>query len=179
MKKLQDWAKTWTPPQVIMTCCASICVTAFAIVLTLQDDWGKLLRWLSDPASVGLLMGLATLAGTLYHRALGLEPTPDEQAVATRPVRTPPSNEGGFATIDAMLAVVVIAALGYLLSGCGAQLTDSQRSALTLETQRCIANERAIVDREGSTAQQDEADLIAERIRCNATRAAIIDGGVP
>ena len=74
-----------------------------------------------------------------------------------------------------MLLVLALAA-GPVLVGCGAQLTASQREALAVETQRCVANERAIVDRPDTTEEQDRADLAAERSRCDAARAAIVGG---
>ena len=74
-----------------------------------------------------------------------------------------------------MLLVLALAA-GPVLVGCGAQLTASQREALAVETQRCVANERAIVDRTDTTEEQDRADLAAERSRCDAARAAIVGG---
>jgi Tfp pilus assembly protein PilV len=49
--------------------------------------------------------------------------------------------------------------------------------AYTAEVALCIANERAIVDREGTSREQDAADLAAERARCDAALAAI--GGEP
>lgn len=58
---------------------------------------------------------------------------------------------------------------------CGA--SEATRIAYAAEVARCIANERAIVDREGSTREQDVADLDAERLRCDAALAAI--GGEP
>lgn len=75
---------------------------------------------------------------------------------------------------------VIIVALA--LAGCGAQLTTTQRTDLATETQRCLVNERAIVERTGTTEEQDRADLAAERARCDAARAAIVaprDGGTP
>ena len=74
-----------------------------------------------------------------------------------------------------MLLVLALAA-GPVLVGCGAQLTASQREALAVETQRCVANERAIVDRPDTTEEQDRADLAAERSRCDAARTAIVGG---
>jgi hypothetical protein len=82
-------------------------------------------------------------------------------------------------TPQKIVALLVLCLGASVVSACGAQLTDSQRAALAIETQRCIVNERAIVDRAGSTEAQDRADLSAERMRCDATRAAIVDGGVP
>lgn len=67
-------------------------------------------------------------------------------------------------------------ALGFmLLASCGAN--ERVRVAYASEVALCIANERAIIDREGTTREQDEADLAAERARCDAALVAI--GGAP
>lgn len=63
------------------------------------------------------------------------------------------------------------------LSSCGPALTTEQRTALAIETQLCISNERAIVDRVGSTREDDERDLAAERARCDEARQRITSGG--
>lgn len=63
------------------------------------------------------------------------------------------------------------------LSSCGPALTTEQRTALAIETQFCISNERAIVDRVGSTREDDERDLAAERARCDEARQRITSGG--
>ena len=51
------------------------------------------------------------------------------------------------------------------------------RFAYSIEVARCIANEQAIIDRTGTTEEQDYADLIAERDRCDAALASIVHGG--
>lgn len=53
-----------------------------------------------------------------------------------------------------------------LLPGCGA--SAELRTRYATEVARCIANERAIVDRQGTSYEQDLEDLDAERARCNA-----------
>jgi hypothetical protein len=62
---------------------------------------------------------------------------------------------------------------GVLLTvGCdGASL--QLRTAYATEVARCIANERSIVDRVGTSAEQDQTDLEAERTRCDAALATI------
>jgi hypothetical protein len=72
-------------------------------------------------------------------------------------------------------SVVLLALAVSTITACGAQLTSEQRTALAIETQRCVVNERAIVDRVGTTEEQDRADLAAERARCDAARAAITE----
>lgn len=62
-----------------------------------------------------------------------------------------------------------------LLASCGA--SERVRVAYASEVALCIANERAIIDREGTSREQDEADLAAERARCDAALVAI--GGAP
>ena len=62
-----------------------------------------------------------------------------------------------------------------LVLGCGA--SAELRARYATEVARCTANERAIVDRQGTTLEQDRADLEVERARCDAALAAI--GGAP
>lgn len=71
-------------------------------------------------------------------------------------------------------ALLVMCACAWLSSGCGA--SAATRSTYALEQARCIANEREIVDREGTTLEQDQADMAAERARCDAALDAI-EGG--
>lgn len=56
--------------------------------------------------------------------------------------------------------------------GCGTASLET-RTAYSIEAAHCVANERAIVDREGTTREQDEADLAAERARCDAALLTI------
>ena len=56
--------------------------------------------------------------------------------------------------------------LSALAAGCGASAEIRTRYAT--EVSRCIANERAIVDRQGTSYEQDREDLDVERVRCNA-----------
>lgn len=65
-----------------------------------------------------------------------------------------------------------VVALPAWISACGGA-TAEVRTAYSVEVARCVANERAIVDRQGTTADQDRADLAAERARCDAALAAI------
>ena len=53
-----------------------------------------------------------------------------------------------------------------LLPGCGA--SAELRTRYATEVARCIANERAIIDRQGTSYEQDREDLDVERARCNA-----------
>ena len=53
-----------------------------------------------------------------------------------------------------------------LIAGCGA--SAELRTRYATETARCIANERAIIDRQGTSYEQDREDLDVERARCNA-----------
>jgi hypothetical protein len=72
--KITEWSKTWTIPQVIGVSVGMACITAMCIVITLQNDWGKLITWLAQPEAMTLLGGIVTLAITLYNRARGLPP---------------------------------------------------------------------------------------------------------
>lgn len=114
---------------------------------------------------VVVLQGDDETARLLFAGFLGM--------VAPLSSRTPP----GAARI-LPLGLGLGAALAF--SSCGGpQLTADQRTALAIETQRCIVNERAIVDRVGSSREDDERDLAAERARCDAARDAIANGGTP
>jgi len=64
-----------------------------------------------------------------------------------------------------------------LLFGASCGASAELRTRYATEVARCTANERAIVDREGSTYEQDRADLATERARCDAALTAI--GGAP
>lgn len=56
--------------------------------------------------------------------------------------------------------------LSALTVGCGA--SAQLRTAYATEMARCISNERAIIDRQGTSYEQDREDLDVERARCNA-----------
>ena len=130
----------------IAACVFAVCATVAGIFIP-TERWEKLGHFLTDPATALAVTALGGAAIALYTRARNLPP-----------------------------ALVLVLALGASALGCGAQLTASQREALTVETQRCVANERAIVDRPDTTEEQDRADLAAERARCDAARAAIVGG---
>jgi hypothetical protein len=68
-----------------------------------------------------------------------------------------------------------IAAIAIVLSACGGT-TAEIRTAYAIEQARCLINERAIIDRVGTTQEQDEADFAAERARCDAALMAIGTG---
>ncbi len=89
------------------------------------------------------------------------------------------SGSGGSGAVGAVLLAagawglwkwLSVAALA-LLAGCGA-------TPYATETARCAANEEVIVQRTGTTAEQDELDMAAERARCDEALAALRDGGV-
>jgi hypothetical protein len=70
-----------------------------------------------------------------------------------------------------------------LTSGCGG-VSPAVREAYAIEQARCLANEREIIARQGTTEAQDEEDFAAERARCDAALQAIehgtsTDGGTP
>jgi hypothetical protein len=70
-----------------------------------------------------------------------------------------------------------VVALSVLLASCGGASMET-RTAYAVEVAKCIANEQAIVDRSGTTEEQDYADLTAERNRCDAALNAVVHGGV-
>lgn len=74
-----------------------------------------------------------------------------------------------------LLCVVAVGwalCLAALAAGCGPQL-QQVRAQYEGEVHRCLDNEQAIVARTGSSMDQDAADLVAERARCDAALAAI------
>ena len=71
-------------------------------------------------------------------------------------------------------ALLLVLALP-LVAGCGG-VSAEVRASYAAETARCVSNERAIVDREGTTLEEDQDALAAERARCDAALAAI-EGG--
>ena len=70
----------------------------------------------------------------------------------------------------------VVLGLGLILAGATCKASPATRNRYMEEVARCTANERAIVDREGTTRQQDEDDLKNERARCDAALIAIEEG---
>ena len=123
-----------------------------AAVFVPETRWEKLgllvERIAEDPAGAAVIVSLLAGAVTTLRGAW---------------MRTPPP------------AALLLVALALTLPACGAQLTATQRTALAVETQLCIANERAIVERQGTTEDEDRAALAAERARCDAARAAITE----
>jgi hypothetical protein len=73
--------------------------------------------------------------------------------------------------------LMVIVGTALLLSGASCGASADIRTRYAVEVARCTANERAIVDREGTSLEQDREDLEVERARCDAALAAI--GGAP
>ena len=136
-------------------------------------------------ALVVLVLGIAALAawgdqlgmseGSL-HWVQGAAGCVGALVMALLPKLFHDGNGDGIPDIVQRGSMLLVLALGAATVGCGAQLTASQREALAVETQRCLANERAIVDRPDTTEEQDRADLAAERSRCDAARAAIVGG---
>lgn len=143
MKAISDYLKSWTTGEAILAGLALVCATVMAVVITIQNDWGKLTHWLSSGDAMSFAIAVGTLAGVIYSRARRLPPT-----------------------------ILVLALLGVTLSGCG-HMSDAARVAYATEQAHCIANQRAIVERTGTTAEQDEADFDAEVARCDAALAEI------
>jgi len=75
----------------------------------------------------------------------------------------------------ALLSVTVVAAFALHTCGCGGA-TPEVRTAYALEQAHCLANERAIVDRAGTTLDEDREALELERTRCDAALAEIYGG---
>ena len=66
-----------------------------------------------------------------------------------------------------------------LVTACGGRLSDAARADLAVETQRCLLQEREIVDRMDTSELEDREALRIERARCDAARAAIVEGSAP
>jgi hypothetical protein len=62
------------------------------------------------------------------------------------------------------VVAVAVAAVA-LLDGCGA--SQATRAAYGVEAARCMANEREIETRVGTTREEDLEDLELERARCS------------
>lgn len=151
MKAISDWAKTWTVAEAIVGGIALVCLTAIAIVITVQDDWGKLVHFISSAEGATFATSLGIFLGAVYSRARRLP-----------------------------AAVLLFALLGASVVGCGAGITDAERSAWTVEEAACEHDIDVIVAREETTQAEDEAALAAEQERCHAAHEAILhpDGGV-
>ncbi len=78
-------------------------------------------------------------------------------------------------TLTLLLVIAPFLALGGTLASCGGASTAT-RSAYAVEVTHCTSNERTIVDRAGTTAEQDQHDLLVERARCDAALHAIEEG---
>jgi len=79
-----------------------------------------------------------------------------------------------FLDVGGCVALLVIT--GACVIGCGGASAET-RSSYAVEQARCVANEREIVNRRGTTAEEDDAALAAERARCDAALHAIEEGG--
>lgn len=62
--------------------------------------------------------------------------------------------------------------LALVLAACGG-VSAATRASYSAEVARCIAAERAIIERQGTTYEQDQRDLAVERARCDAALNAI------
>jgi len=122
---MKKWIESWTIPQAVIAGISLVCVTALAIVITLEDDWGKLVRWLSSGEAIALVGSLATLLAVIYDRARKLPPPP-KRSESTTPPR---SSEGGYALVEVMLAICFVGAAVLLLHGCGQTTPVAQQAA--------------------------------------------------
>lgn len=73
-------------------------------------------------------------------------------------------------------AWIAIAAVSLIVcghcAGCGGATAET-RTSYAVEQARCLANERTIVDRAGSTLEEDREALELERTRCDAALRSI------
>lgn len=68
------------------------------------------------------------------------------------------------------MRLVLLIALG-LVAACSGGIASRYEA----EVDRCIANERNILSREGTSREDDELELARERARCDSALQAIID----
>lgn len=122
---MKKWIESWTIPQAVIAGISLVCATALAIVITLEDDWGKLVHWLSSGEAIAFVTAIAGLIGAAYARARSLPP-PDAQRSSSTPPR---SSEGGYALVEVMLAICFIGAAALLLHGCGQTTPVAQQAA--------------------------------------------------
>lgn len=168
-------------------------IAAVAIVLIVCGTC--VLLWGSDDAKVPVITGIMTLLA-LLPRVFKIAPparadaydTDDDERDDPTPALTPRamdrrdrppgdhSRRGGWAKAETLLflGLSFLLAIGawLALDGCGGASAET-RARYSLEAARCVANERSIVDREGTTEAQDRADMTAERARCDAALAEI------
>jgi hypothetical protein len=164
-----------------------IIVAGVVAVLVLAPDTtvGHILRIVAGVMGLSGAAGTASRGGVVKHEAP--PPIRELPGVRTMPAR----KRSGHADLHTygLIAVVAIGwalvrgiahvahwlGLGVLLlvaSGCGGA-TAEQRTAYAVEQARCLANERAIVDREGTSYELDRYDLEQERARCDAALRVI------
>ena len=197
MSKVRDFLDHITWPQVAALGLALAGLLGLAALILPHipaDAWSQI-----DLTQIGIALGGLIFGGAGLAAGPGIlrkRPQPAE-SVAQAPRRVdPPSRQDG-SVPDVVLAVLAVCStvalalwpmlrawlpallLSVGLAGCGAQLTTQQRTDLATETQRCLIAEREIVDSVGTTAAQDAADLAAERARCDAARAAIVERSQP
>jgi hypothetical protein len=153
-----------------------LAATVALLVLLPEDRFGPLTHLLVT------LLGGGGLAGTVARGGI-LRPADEVPPPRTIPKRVDPRrrNDGSTSMQAMAVAGVVLAWLlaiarqavrwgwfgALLLVACGGA-TAEQRTAYAVEQARCLANERAIVDREGTSYELDRYDLEQERARCDA-----------
>ena len=71
--------------------------------------------------------------------------------------------------------VGAFATLAVMAAGCGGASAEV-RTAYAVEQARCLANERAIIDRAGTSYDDDVEAMRVERARCDAALRAIYGG---
>ncbi len=127
-----------------------------------------------------MLLGANGLVASLVSYWLQ---SPRERANSLRPPppSTPPGKRDGSATAEAMATAAFVCCFvlalfaAVAIGGCGA--SAATHGAYAVEQARCIANERGIISREGSTREADLEAMDAERARCDEALRAIEEGG--
>lgn len=69
------------------------------------------------------------------------------------------------------------AILALLLAGCGGPASTATSATYATTVADCVRRERAIIDRQGTTEEQDRADLARERALCDQRLHDVETGG--
>lgn len=130
--------------------------------------------YLRSPKQRAIAVQVAEISESLSSPPLDTVPS---RPASMRPPRAPRQDGHVHPTLIGavcLAAIVLSVMFAWLLQGCGA--SDAVRASYAVEVANCMAQERRIIDREGTTAEQDAEDWEIERARCNAALEAI-EGG--
>lgn len=160
---------------------------AFVLAFTPASTW-EAIGAFSEETWAGLALMVAGVVAAFFGRPIATKTAEPKKMAST--IRKKDGSVSSEAMVWLMVwGLAVLVALGrwlamrgglillalVILAGCGAA-TAEQRTAYAVEQAHCLSEERAIVDRAGTTEEQDRADLAAERARCDAALLAIYGG---